>query len=425
MLTLAAADTIAGGASVASKVTCTIYGGMQLVGTTETYSVLYQGQLAAAAATIYTVPASTQSFIRSISVVNTDTVPQTFQFFRGGTAQANAITPVITLSAGGMAGYEDGAGWATYGTDGTRQSAMGVVSPILLNDIHSGYSDFASISNPATPGADVLRFYARKVAGRMLPKWTPPSGLDTMFQPALFGNNVVLYMPNTGTTVGLSTGTPWAVGTTVAHPQPAAGAYNQIKRTTSTMVVTTTNQLLGVSSIVSTAAQFWRGNAVGQGGFFFFARFGIETLTTGNYTVRLFVGLQSGTTNILASDTVPAISCVGLWHDTTDGAGVLSLLTKDGTTATKNALTGSPSTPLATGQGYDFYLFCKPADSTIFYRLDDINAGTTLVDSSVTTTIPAAGTFMGPVVGMSNGAANITAGQVGIGVNRVYVESDH
>jgi hypothetical protein len=253
----------------------------------------------------------------------------------------------------------------------------------------------------------------------------PPSGIDTPMQPALFGNNVVMYMPNTGTTAGINLGSPWAVGTTIAHPAPTAGIYTQMKRTTSTNVVTTQNQALGVSSIVSTAAQFWRGNSAGLGGFFFFARFGIETLSAASpNATRMFVGLQSGTTNILVSDTVPAISCIGLWHDTTDGANVINLLTKDGSTGTKNTLTGSPTTPYSTGQGYDFYLYAKPNDSVIYYRLDNLNTATTLVDSSVTTTIPAAATFMGPVVGMSNGTANTVASTVGIGVNRIYIESD-
>ena len=99
MITLAAADTIAGGADAATKVTVTIFG-MELNGTTETYKALYQGQLGATAATIYTVPGSTQTFIRSISVVNTDaSASHTFQLFQGGTAAANAITPVYTLAA--------------------------------------------------------------------------------------------------------------------------------------------------------------------------------------------------------------------------------------------------------------------------------------------------------------------------------------
>lgn len=288
-------------------------------------------------------------------------------------------------------------------------------------------AQFTGISDPAAPGAGLLKLYANSVSGRMMAKMIGPSGLDTALQPALFGNNVVLYMPNSSTTAGLALGTLWAVGATVAHPAPTAGIYTQMKRTTSLNIITTANQLNSISSISTAAlAQFWRGNAAGLGGFFFFARFGIEILADTNPTsTRLFVGLQSGTTNILASDTIPAISCIGLWHDTTDGAGVINLLSKNAVTATKNTLTGSPTTPYSTGQGYDFYMFCKPNDSTIYYRLDDLNLGTTLVDSSVTTTLPVNTTFMGANVGMSNGTLNIVAAKTGIGVNRIYVESDH
>lgn len=417
MIILAASDTISGIADTAAKVTITIYG-MELSGTTEVYKVLYQGQLPSSAATLYTAPASTQSFIRSIAIVNTDTgASHTVRLFRGGTADANAITPTYTLAANGVLNYEDGQGW-----DNTTI----VTGSALLNDTHSGYSEYDAISNPSVPASGKLRVYAKSMSGRIVPKWMPPSGIDTPFQSALYGNNILMYLPNTGTTAGLSYGAPWAVGTTIAHPAPTAGMYTQIKRTTSTNVVTTTNQVLGVSSIVATAAQFWVGNSAGLGGFFFFARFGIETLTAGSpNATRLFVGLQSGTTSVLASDTIPAISCVGLWHDTTDGANVINLLTKDGVTATKNALTGSPTTPYSTGQGYDFYMYCKPGDSTIYYRLDNLNTGATLVDSFVTTTIPNNAVFMGPVCGMSNGTANIVASTVGIGVNRIYVESDH
>lgn len=117
MLTLAAGDTLNAVASAASQVTSTVHG-MELNGTTEVYKVLDQRQLAAAAATIYTVPASTTAFIRSIHVVNSDTVSRTFQYFRGGVAAANAITPVITLPLGGMAVYEDGQGWTLYNASG-------------------------------------------------------------------------------------------------------------------------------------------------------------------------------------------------------------------------------------------------------------------------------------------------------------------
>lgn len=416
MYTLAASDTISGVADSASEITYTIFG-MELNGSTETYKVLAQGQLPDSTGTLYS-PSGVTAFIRTITIINTDTVSaHTFQLFRGGTAASNAITAIINLPAGGAANYEDGKGW---------DFASIPAGTTLLNDIHTGYQDWEEISTPSAPSSGTLRLFSRETSGRILPKWIGPSGIDTWFQPALFGNNVVLYLPNTGTTAPINLGTPWATSATIAHPAPTAGIYTQMKRTTSTNVVTTQNIALGASSIVNTAAQFWRGNDTGLGGFFFFARFGIETLTAGSpNATRLFVGLQSGTTNVLVSDTIPAISCIGLWHDTTDGANVISLLTKDASNANKGTLNGSPTTPYSTGQGYDFYMYAKPNDSVIYYRLDNLNTGAILSEGSTSTNIPLAATFMGPVVGMSNGTANIVAGTVGIGINRIYIESDH
>lgn len=125
MITLATADTIAGVASAATQVTCTIFG-MELNGTTETYKVLYQGQLAAAAATIYTPPASNVAFIKSIMVNNNDTVVRTFRLYSGGTAAANAITPNFSLLPGGCAVYEDAMGWMFYNSAGQLLQASGV-----------------------------------------------------------------------------------------------------------------------------------------------------------------------------------------------------------------------------------------------------------------------------------------------------------
>lgn len=127
MLTLAAADTIAGVAQTAATVTLTIFGMEFNSGTsTETYKVLSQSQLPIAAATQYTVPASNVGLIRKMALVNTSSsLTQTVQLFRGGTAQANAITPVLTIPPGGMAVYNDGAGWQVYDATGSLMTRIG------------------------------------------------------------------------------------------------------------------------------------------------------------------------------------------------------------------------------------------------------------------------------------------------------------
>ena len=117
MITLAAADTIEGVASAASQVTCTIFG-MELNAGTEVYKVLDQRQLAASPAVIYTVPASTTAFIRTITVVNNDTVVRTFRLYRGTASASTGIMPNLEVPAGGMAVYEDGMGWSVYSSNG-------------------------------------------------------------------------------------------------------------------------------------------------------------------------------------------------------------------------------------------------------------------------------------------------------------------
>lgn len=127
MIVLAASDTLAGGASVTSQITCTVMG-MELNSNTqvETYKVLDQRQLANSPATIYTATANGPTFIRSITVNNNDTVVRTFRLFRGGTVAANAITPTFTLLPGGAGIYEDGLGWQFFNASGQLLTANGM-----------------------------------------------------------------------------------------------------------------------------------------------------------------------------------------------------------------------------------------------------------------------------------------------------------
>jgi hypothetical protein len=73
----------------------------------------------------------------------------------------------------------------------------------------------------------------------------------------------------------------------------------------------------------------------------------------------------------------------------------------------------------------DFYMWCAPNGGTIFYRLDELNTGTTLVDTSTTTTIPTATAFMGPTLQMSNGTANTTATTTAMEVMAFSCQSDY
>ena len=130
MILLAAADTLAAGGEVASQLTATVFGMELSSAGGEVYKVLAQLQLAASPATIYTVPGSTTTLVKTITVVNNDSVPRAFSFFRAGTAAANRLTPPISLLPNGMAVYEDGQGWQVFNATGQLLTAYGPFMPL-------------------------------------------------------------------------------------------------------------------------------------------------------------------------------------------------------------------------------------------------------------------------------------------------------
>lgn len=270
---------------------------------------------------------------------------------------------------------------------------------------------------------DVLKVFARRVAGRMTPRYIGPSGVDQTFQDKISENGQVFYLPNNGTTVGLNLGLGWTSGGTVSHPTPSSTApaiYNQQKRTRWANVVTTTNQILGLRTAAA-EKRFWRGNAAGLGGFNFHARFAVGLWPAA--TVRLFVGLNDSTAGWVASNTLTGNGC-GFWHDTTEAATVLTFVTRNGTTATKSTAI-TLTTALAAGQVFDAWIWSAPNGSVIGYRLVDLANGNVLVDTTTSTTIPLSTAFLGPELAMSNGTANITVTTTAFELMSCSIQSDN
>ncbi len=289
----------------------------------------------------------------------------------------------------------------------------------------AGYTSGGSPADPAAPATDNLRVYAKKVSGRMLLKIKGASGLDSPLQPALFGNNTIMFNPTSGTTVTGGFGTLWVKGSStgiVSTPIPSVTApaiTNQMHRTRHQNVVTTTNQAMGIRANAVDSFQFWEGNAPGLGGFFFTTRFNLDSYPAAS--IRIFAGLSASGTEAVISDTLQN-NTMGLWHDTTDAATTLNFVTRNATATTKTAITLSNA--MAAGSSYDFYMYMKQNDTTAYYRLDDIVNGVSY-EGNTTLTLPVNSAFMAPQVEMSNGTANIGVGGTAIGIERIYIESDH
>lgn len=267
------------------------------------------------------------------------------------------------------------------------------------------------VAEPATPASGNLTFYAKAIAGRMFPKVKGPSGLDYPLQASFWQNNICLWSA-TNAAVGVWLGTVGAgAGTFTSGLPTTTSIYTTTRRSRYANVVTTTNQVLGQRN---TDLMFMRGASAGQGGFFFYARCGMDVWTNGG---RFFAGMHVSTNVVTADPSATSTAC-GFCIDAADN-GAISFLTRDGTTPTK----ASTGFTMVTGKGYDLYMFCAPNSSAIGWRIVDINTGSE-ASGSATATLPTATTLHTAGV-LAGNAALITVTAIHLGINRIYVETDY
>lgn len=275
----------------------------------------------------------------------------------------------------------------------------------------------ATSTEPTTPPAGELDFYAKDYAGRILPKWVGPSGIDTPVQPGFGFNRISMASPAGGTTAAsviTAFGTAFTnVATTFANPIPASTNLLTSSRRTTYSTGITANTI--VSHRQSTL-QVFRGNSSTVGGFFYTIRFGTSALQTGN---RVFVGL---------SDSVAAPTNVDPTTNTTPGKVGVAINASTGNWKFVHNVTGSAPTvtdlgatmPVNTTSLYELILFSKPGGTVIGYRLKNLSTGDTVSDETLTTNIPSTTTFLAPQFWMVNVAAAITTFDFG----GWYLESD-
>lgn len=272
----------------------------------------------------------------------------------------------------------------------------------------------ATPSTPAASAAGSISLFARKRAGRVLLNYIGPAGIDSAFQPALFGNQVYMWSPSNSTTVSIAFGTTWtARNTTGAQSTPTKATANFLTQMARALFSSTAaaNTCAGIQSTQTVAV---RGNAANIGGFYFFARFGVETLSgTGQ---QIIVGLTAGLNGVLAGEPSALLNSIALTKDS--GETTWQLLTRDGSGTVTKYNTGETVTA---GRVYDLHIFCKPNDTKVTIRLVRLNDNTVIMDDvELSTTLPVATTFMYAHAHLRNTGTAINA----LALNRIYVETD-
>ena len=203
MIILNAGEILAATASVASKLTTTVFGA-EVTATTQTFLRMYQGQPGNSPTTLYTAPAVTQSLIKTIIVINTDSSPRSIQFFANGTAGTNAVLPSgITIDAGSMAIYEE-EGWKFYTATGQTKTSgdIGPTGPTGVTGATgaagSNGSAGATGATGTTPSISPIGAYAETEGTPSVSGGTLTLDLSTanVFRVSLVSNATTLTITN-------------------------------------------------------------------------------------------------------------------------------------------------------------------------------------------------------------------------------------
>lgn len=295
------------------------------------------------------------------------------------------------------------------------------VSSDRWNEDHviTGPVPFPHVAAPALPPADHVSLFGRRLAGRILPAFVGPAGLDSALQP-FFGRNRVAHVgPIAGNTTLNQLGIAIAgFGTATAAALARTNLYTSMRRIDYLVTTAATTAIAG-----------WRvaqgQNFLGQagdkfGGFFAVWRFGRPTGAAANATLRAFNGMSSiFSAPADANPSTAETNALGVGCDATDTNW--QIIHRNGSAAATKIDTGFPKAVADASEMYELILFSPPANATVvhyrFTRLSD----EAFVEGTITTNLPTTATLLGPKGYYSVGG---TSSVIGYALSSYYCETD-
>jgi hypothetical protein len=335
---------------------------------------------------------------------------QQIQLRRGTSSQWTTANPIL---ADGEVGIETNTGLYKVG-NGTDNWTTRPYS--TLRNIDTGtVINMSDQATPSTPSAGSLNFYAKDLGGRMMLRQQGPSGLSTPLQPSFFQNNIMMINTNVTTTITSIGQTPTSAGT-LSHPAPTE-TYGYMTNFATAATAAST------SGTGNTTDVWVRGSVAGANGFFFNARLAYPDASyeqTGAATTgsRTFVGLSN---QLLATTTAldnPAGHFAGFFRRSVNAGAIdtnWQFATKENTTINVQ----DTGLPFLAQKIYDFYIFCPPQGTEIFWRIDNVTDDTT-ASGSTTTSLPGNNIYMKALFNLRT----INAVARNVRMQRVYIESD-
>ena len=283
----------------------------------------------------------------------------------------------------------------------------------------NGEVTLPAVAAPAIPAANKINLFARSLAGRMVPAFIGPAGIDSSLQPLLARNKVGYWCPP-----GNATTVPGVFGFTA----PTVTGFTGTARNVATTNIFTRMRRLGYVTAATAGAvgqwrqataQFTLGDGAGMGGFTYVVRFGISDPALVS-DARMFMGVRHVVT---PTNVEPSIltQCVGIGH----GAADTNLKLFYGGSAAQTPIDLGANFPINTSSVdmYELALFAAPNATDIDYEVTRLNTGhvATGTLSGAGTAVPNATTLIGPWGYRTNNASALA---VAIDVASAYIETD-
>lgn len=272
----------------------------------------------------------------------------------------------------------------------------------------------AQPSAPTPPSVNHLKAYTRTMAGRTMLRAIGQFGMPYSLQPALFSANI-FWLTTGSSNAYTAMGQVVAVTGTITHPvQTEAFGYlaNQV-------TAASVNATAGANC---TNSIYLRGTIVGANGFFFKTRLLFPDATydtTGASTgTRSFVGLTSNSLAAMVNIAAATGDYCGFSRHSETGLRVEAnwqFITRDNITTT----IVDTGMPFAVSKLYDFYIYCPPQSSVVYWRIENISDGT-FNEGSTSDTLPTGSVFMRAGFQL----ATINALARNIRMQHLYAETD-
>lgn len=283
--------------------------------------------------------------------------------------------------------------------------------------------DLTPTTDPSSPLSNLI-IYAKEIAGRIMPKWIGPSGVDTPIQPFLAFNKIGRWNP-----AGNSNAVPpvdgygaliTIVGTATARNVSNTNLFSRLRRLGIVSVATAA----GLASFRQAGAQIYIGNGGGYQGFFKAIRFGCSDAAT-VAGARQFVGIASSVSAPTNVEPSTLTNVIGIGH----GAADTNLKLFYGGSSAQTPIDLGANFPANTlsVDAYELVLFSPPnQNGVVKYRVTRLNTGHTASGTLPTANgvvLPATTTALSYCWGYRTN--NATALAVGLDIISDYIETDY